>query len=48
MDARGTTADGYGHGLVVLALVDAQARARAKLEAFHELEKLGIFFERCV
>src|SRR5271156_3977821 len=45
VDARGATADRNGHGLVVLALVDAQARAGAKLEAFHELEKLGIFFE---
>src|SRR5271155_1371403 len=45
VDASGTMADGYGHGLVVLALVDAQPGAGAKLEAFHELEKLGIFFE---
>ena len=45
VDAGGMTADGYGHGLVILALVDAKAGAWTKLEAFHEFKKLGIFFE---
>lgn len=38
-------ADGDGHGFVVLAFVDAQPRTRTNFEAFHELEKLGVFFE---
>src|ERR1700735_651723 len=37
--------DGYCHGLIVLALGAVHARARPKLEALHELEKLGVFFE---
>ncbi len=45
VDAGGTTANGYRHGLVILALVDAEAGAWTKLETFHELKKLGIFFE---
>src|ERR1700693_3053337 len=45
MDAAGATADRDGHGLVILALMNAQMSARADLKAFHELEKLWVLLE---
>jgi len=45
VNARRTMAGNIeSHGFVVLALMDAQARAGAKRETGDELEKLGIFF----
>jgi hypothetical protein len=45
VDAGGAAGDGDGHGLVIFALMDADVGAGAELEALHEFEELGIFFE---
>ena len=45
MDARGAMAgDGERHGLVVFALMDAQARAGTQIEVDEKFEEVGILF----
>src|ERR1700731_4129336 len=41
---RAAACHGEGHGLIVLALVDGDARAGAQIEVLEEVEELGILF----
>lgn len=45
MDAAGAAGDGKRHGLVVLAAMDAQARAGAKMKVMEEFEEASVLFE---
>lgn len=45
VNTSGAAGDRDGHGFVIFALMDADVGAGAELEAFHEFEELGVFFE---